>query len=832
MNPGAALVSGTAMSEAQMTSRGLKFAVALLAALSAAAMLIPSCSSGPDKQNGGSSGSGDQTTPADSGKPSTGPGEQPAPPEDEEEQPLGPETKGDVRIPLVAGLDPLAAEAVLAVAGMLKVEFAYREKEGVESPLVASQSPEAGTWAAKGQAVRLVVEAKPAAKKQVPDLSGMTLDQARAALEAASLALGIVTYTKAGSDSDGDTGAGDGSEKPAGEDKPSGGEGDKPAGGEGDKPPGGEGDKPAGGEGDKPAGGEGDKPPGGEEGPGGAGAKAPEAPYVTGQRPEGGTEVHPSAHVDLHLSIPEGADFKVQVPELSGMQAHAAFVALFRSGIRPGRITYAVGDKPAGSVLSQMPSAQTDVVPGSEILIDLSCAAVETAVPDLSGKTFAQAVSELAAVNLGVGEVKPVRGRLDRMNTVSGQSPAAGSAARLGGTVDLSVVLSEAKAPVSRPVASVAAKADGGFTLDAGTSRAFGGRSIVKYVWSLQGAEPRESDSPKVEFAGLAAGSYEFRLVVEDSLGLRSEPAAVDVVVSEAEVAVPDVSGLTAEDAGKALADAGLAAGETAEEESDAQAGLVVRTDPAAGAMAAKGAAVKLFVSAKKPEPVPPVEEKAAVPDVGGLSLDEAKAKIEAAGFKVGNVEEVGPGESDAPGTVVSQEPAAGLEAVKGSEVGLRAFGKKKETGPEPAPAEETSVPDVLGRKIDDAKQAMTDAGLSAGRITPKPGEGEPGTVLSQSPAAGTVVRKGTAVDLEVGAEKPSVQVPDVKGVKGWKAKLKIESMGLKYSASVKEEEGEADVVISMKPEAGTMVEPGSAVEVVVRAAPKPPENVMVPELI
>lgn len=109
---------------------------------------------------------------------------------------------------------------------------------------------------------------------------------------------------------------------------------------------------------------------------------------------------------------------------------------------------------------------------------------------------------------------------------------------------------------------------------------------------------------------------------------------AVKLVVSRGPetVDVPDVAGISLADARKALKEAGLAPGMVTREFSDEVGrGEVVRTDPEAGTGRHPDSAVALVVSKGAP-----VE----VPDVSGLSVEDATAALEEEGLKA----EVEPG--------------------------------------------------------------------------------------------------------------------------------------------------------------------------------------------
>ncbi|WP_051055172.1 MULTISPECIES: Stk1 family PASTA domain-containing Ser/Thr kinase [Kitasatospora] len=117
---------------------------------------------------------------------------------------------------------------------------------------------------------------------------------------------------------------------------------------------------------------------------------------------------------------------------------------------------------------------------------------------------------------------------------------------------------------------------------------------------------------------------------------------------------VPDVTGRPLADARKALGDARLTAGTSGEEFSDTvPKGSVISTAPAAGSSLAPNAPVALTVS----------KGMHLVPDVGGLSKEDASAALTAAGF-VPQVTGLLP-----LGKVTGQSPAAGTPARQGSTV-------------------------------------------------------------------------------------------------------------------------------------------------------------------
>ncbi len=95
--------------------------------------------------------------------------------------------------------------------------------------------------------------------------------------------------------------------------------------------------------------------------------------------------------------------------------------------------------------------------------------------------------------------------------------------------------------------------------------------------------------------------------------------------------AVPDVTGKSKEEAMEVLKNSGLSP--TAITIVDnMEKGLVVSTSPAANTATKSGESITIYVSSG------PEETKISVPDVIGMSYNEAKSKIESAGLKVGTI--------------------------------------------------------------------------------------------------------------------------------------------------------------------------------------------------
>lgn len=71
--------------------------------------------------------------------------------------------------------------------------------------------------------------------------------------------------------------------------------------------------------------------------------------------------------------------------------------------------------------------------------------------------------------------------------------------------------------------------------------------------------------------------------------------------------------------------------------------------------------------------------------------------------------------------------------------------------------AEEIKVPNVIGSKLEDAQNKITDAGLTIGDVTTRDDSGQPeGIVLETNPLNGVAVTKGSKVSIVVSSGKQS----------------------------------------------------------------------------
>jgi eukaryotic-like serine/threonine-protein kinase len=197
--------------------------------------------------------------------------------------------------------------------------------------------------------------------------------------------------------------------------------------------------------------------------------------------------------------------------------------------------------------------------------------------------------------------------------------------------------------------------------------------------------------------------------------------------------ALPDVKGLTSARAVQRLTRAGFAPSVQSRSSKTVARGVVISTEPSAGAEAQAGSPVNVFVSSGPAQ--------VHVPDVTGQSQASAQAALTTAGLAVGAVTKQTTAEQS-PGTVLAQSPAGGSSLSPGGKVSLTVAQAPKET----------AVPSVLGQNEAQAAAALGSAGFTPKTVSQTTAEAsQVGLVLKQTPAAGQQARKGATVTIAIG---------------------------------------------------------------------------------
>ena len=205
------------------------------------------------------------------------------------------------------------------------------------------------------------------------------------------------------------------------------------------------------------------------------------------------------------------------------------------------------------------------------------------------------------------------------------------------------------------------------------------------------------------------------------------------------------------------------------------------------------------------------------VPPVRGLTREAATARLEEEGFRVDV--ETASSSTVQEGLVISTDPSAGSTIRRGSVVTMTVS-----SGPRIV-----TVPPIVGRNVDAARQALRGRGLESS-VSFQESEEPQGRVLSQSPAAGDRVEVGTTVSLVVSEGIATVRMPNVIGDERRDAVTELRRLGLSVTVTEVETDVEAQDgrVTDQFPPPGTEVREGDSVTIRVGDF-VPPESPTVP---
>mgnify|MGYP002797241415 FL=1 len=199
------------------------------------------------------------------------------------------------------------------------------------------------------------------------------------------------------------------------------------------------------------------------------------------------------------------------------------------------------------------------------------------------------------------------------------------------------------------------------------------------------------------------------------------------------------------------------------------------------------------------------------MPNLVGQLYEDVIANEEYADFNIqvreGNDPDLQPGE------IMNQDPAAGIMVKKDADVELLVNGG----------VGQVEVPDVVTdhMTLEEAQQAIEDAGLHSQVENVADDEVEEGRVISTNPKPGTMVDSGSTVTLRVstGPAEEMVTVPD--GLVGdtlANVSAKLEEAGLVVGNVNRDDTSTltVDTVISLSPNEGSEISKGSTVDITV----------------
>ena len=266
-------------------------------------------------------------------------------------------------------------------------------------------------------------------------------------------------------------------------------------------------------------------------------------------------------------------------------------------------------------------------------------------------------------------------------------------------------------------------------------------------------------------------------------------------------ISVPNVKGVTCDVAKLKLEEAKFIVVFNPPETVCDATNIVASQVPAAGDLAKTGEAITLVF------PVAQVD----VPALLGLTVEAAQAAVEGAGFVFAK----GPDVIDktyAIGQVAVQSPGGMTKLAKGQTITVNVSGG---TG-------QLAVPNVVIGQTTEAAQTFLTAEpyKFVVTVTPEPSATvAKGIVIRTNPAQGTLVDAGSPITIFVSSGPAPVAMPNVKGQTEAAAREALTKIGLTPTVEyVDLAAGNANVgkVITQSPAAASMVNPGSAVELLV----------------
>ncbi|MBQ0998002.1 Stk1 family PASTA domain-containing Ser/Thr kinase [Streptomyces sp. RK62] len=259
-------------------------------------------------------------------------------------------------------------------------------------------------------------------------------------------------------------------------------------------------------------------------------------------------------------------------------------------------------------------------------------------------------------------------------------------------------------------------------------------------------------------------------------------------------VAVPSLIGESENAARELLANVDLKLGEVKKDECENQPkGKICSQSPDSKREVDKGSTVDVVVSTGAP--------KVTVPSVIGISLEDAREKLEGDDFQFTIKTETREVSAEEPGTVLDQDPQRGEEVEKGSTITLTVAKEQVQS----------TVPDVVGRTCDEAKAQMQDSDLTGNCTEVETQDpNQVGKVISTSPTAGSKVDKNSTVTIQIGKQAAQkAQMPNVVGQTLGQAKQTLAQAGFtNIQLENGSDQNDNALVVRQDPNAGQQVDP------------------------
>lgn len=201
-----------------------------------------------------------------------------------------------------------------------------------------------------------------------------------------------------------------------------------------------------------------------------------------------------------------------------------------------------------------------------------------------------------------------------------------------------------------------------------------------------------------------------------------------------------------------------------------------------------------------------PSSELRTLPNVVGLT--ESEARLQLSGFTI--TIQRAPDPRIPRDRVASQLPLATVRVSEGSSVTLTLSD---------GPGDATVPTDIIGKPLEEARAAITAAGLRVSRTIAVDSEEQPGIVLKVTPEQGSTIEAGTGVTLEIASG--NVKVPNLLGKSDIEARTLLTQAGfLVKTVEAFDANQPLGTVIAQAPVAGETKIIGSSVTITINKAP------------
>ena len=290
--------------------------------------------------------------------------------------------------------------------------------------------------------------------------------------------------------------------------------------------------------------------------------------HVIRQTPDAGTKIGPHDPVALVVS---GGLPRVAVPDVKGYDASDAQRELQKVKLKAKTTGAYSASVAAGQVIDLSPGVGTSVRQGSTVVLTVSKGVQPITVPNLVSMTVDEARQKLAAAHLALTIGQETPSDTIPANVIASQNPDPGATAAPNSTVTVIVSTGASNAAVPNVV---------GEDLDTATQALRDAGLDVSVAYTVDAANP----------------TGKITLQQPDPDTKLKKGSRVTIYLSVAG-SVPDVTGMSLDDAKRALQQSGYQIGNIAEtQESSLQEGQVVRTEPEANSTLKPGESVNITV--------------------------------------------------------------------------------------------------------------------------------------------------------------------------------------------------------------------------------------------